>query len=80
MIAGMDAPAMDRRAAYPREVFDEIIENLGGYSLWSVGKKSDTFRRELRAVIDDTAKICDYLLEKAEAHFVIATKVRRSIM
>jgi predicted AlkP superfamily phosphohydrolase/phosphomutase len=73
MIAGMDAPVMDRRAAYPHEIFDEIIEKLGGYSLWSIGKKGDTFRRELKTVIDDTAGVCDYLLENhpVEAFMVV---------
>ena len=73
MIAGMDAPVMDRSAAYPPEIFDEIIEKLGGYSLWSIGKKGDTFRRELKEVIDDTADVCDYLLEKrpVEAFMVV---------
>jgi predicted AlkP superfamily phosphohydrolase/phosphomutase len=63
MIAGMDAPAVDRRAAHPQEIFDEIVEEMGRYSLWSFGKRGDALRKELNTLVDDTTRISEYLIE-----------------
>jgi len=62
MVSGFDAPVMDRRVAHPPELFDEIMRDIGNYSLWNVGKKGATFKRELGVAIGDTTAVSEYLL------------------
>lgn len=73
MISGFDAPFLDERIMYPRQLFDELKENVGQYIVsagFSKHLKSgniDNALDEMLKVVDRKADTAKYILREKES-------------
>lgn len=75
LIAGLDAPWMDGKFAYPQDVYDEIVNNVGRYDLrgtFPIGKTKKWYNTaRLESVIQNRVDVARYLMETRDWDFLM---------
>jgi len=65
MISGMDAPAFDRRVFHPASLYEEVLSQIGRYTLARLPRRGERYDvAELRQQIDKMGGAAKFLLER----------------
>lgn len=75
LISGLDAPGVDGNFAYPKNIYEEIVKNVGRYDLrgtFPIGKTKKWYKLErLEGVIRNNVDVAKYLMKTREWDFMM---------